>query len=64
MSPTGEHYTRNVEWVMAECRKCGKQTPHRVDDRRKGPCLTCLEKLNAAHDAKPEPTAKQEGFKF
>lgn len=46
-----EHYTRGTNWVMAECRKCGKQTAHRVDDVRKGPCLECLKKLNEAHEA-------------
>jgi hypothetical protein len=34
-----EHYTRNTETATGYCKKCGKQTVHRVDDGRLGPCL-------------------------
>jgi hypothetical protein len=37
-----EHYPRNTVSVPAPCKKCGKITQHRVDDRRLGPCLTCI----------------------
>ena len=34
-----EHYQRNVLEVTAWCNTCKRFTQHRVDDRRKGPCL-------------------------
>lgn len=37
-----QHYTRNTMSASAWCPKCGKQTQHRIDDRRVGPCLDCL----------------------
>jgi len=43
-----EHYTRNTLEVQAYCKKCGKQTFHRVDDRIKGPCLECIERFERA----------------
>jgi hypothetical protein len=46
-----EHYTRSTNWVMARCSKCKRDTAHRVDDRRKGPCLTCIDKREAEHQA-------------
>jgi hypothetical protein len=33
------HETRNTLEVTAWCNKCGRRTQHRVDDRRRGPCL-------------------------
>lgn len=27
------------------CRKCDRVTQHRIDDRRKGPCLECIARL-------------------
>lgn len=40
-----EHYPRNQVSTDAYCKKCGKVTQHRVDDRRKGPCLKCIARL-------------------
>lgn len=40
-----EHYTRNTVSVSAYCSKCGKNTQHRVDGVRRGPCLECIAKL-------------------
>jgi hypothetical protein len=40
-----EHYTKNTLQVTVWCNRCGKVTPHRVDDGRRGPCLTCVENL-------------------
>jgi len=48
-----EHFTRSTV-SAAWCAKCGKQTQHRIDDRRKGPCLECIAKLQAQHDAAPK----------
>lgn len=46
-----EHYPRNTAWVGAHCKSCNKETPHRVDDRRKGPCLNCIAKRQEEHEA-------------
>lgn len=53
----GEHFPRSTVSVSAWCNKCRKHTHHRVDDRRKGPCLECIERLEDQHNtaAKPEP---------
>ena len=47
-----EHYTRNTVSAEFWCGKCQKRTQHRIDDRRKGPCLECIAKLDAAHEAR------------
>lgn len=51
----GQHYTRNTIEVSGWCKRCGRMTPHRVDDRRLGPCLVCLAKPTSAKPAKQEP---------
>ena len=59
-----EHYPRNSISIGAWCKKCLKETPHRIDDRRKGPCLRCIERLEQLHAAallKPKP-AQQIGL--
>jgi hypothetical protein len=58
-----EHYTRNTVSVAAWCLKCQKQTQHRIDGVRKGPCLECIKKLDEQHaqPKKPEPE-KQKGL--
>lgn len=56
-----QHYTRRTVSASAYCRKCGKQTQHRIDDRRKGPCLECIARLDQQHAAKAKP-AQQELF--
>ena len=38
-----EHFTKNTLEITAYCARCAKQTQHRVDGGRKGPCLDCLE---------------------
>lgn len=45
----GQHYTRNTVEASAWCDKCGRNTPHRIDGVKKGPCLTCLGKLEVQH---------------
>jgi ribosomal protein L44E len=44
-----EHYPRSTISVSSLCKKCGKHTQHRVDDRRLGPCLECIARLEAGH---------------
>lgn len=34
-----EHYTRNTLTATCWCNKCGRNTEHRIDDGRRGPCL-------------------------
>jgi hypothetical protein len=34
-----EHYTRNTLECTAWCAKCQRDTQHRVDGGRKGPCI-------------------------
>jgi ribosomal protein L44E len=36
------HYTSNTVSVSVWCQVCRKETMHRVDDKRRGPCLECL----------------------
>jgi ribosomal protein L44E len=33
-----QHYTRNTKSVSVYCSTCRRNTIHRVDDRRLGPC--------------------------
>jgi hypothetical protein len=57
-----QHFTRSTQSASLWCSKCQKYTQHRIDDRRKGPCLECIAKLEALHNApKPEPE-KQMGL--
>jgi hypothetical protein len=47
-----QHYTRNTVEASAWCRKCNKNTMHRIDGVKLGPCLACLHKPT---EKKPEP---------
>jgi ribosomal protein L44E len=59
----GEHFPRSTVSVAAWCKRCNKSTHHRVDDRRKGPCLECIAKLERDHAAAQKPaTDKQMNF--
>ena len=55
-----EHYTRNTVAASFWCNKCGKETMHRIDGTRRGPCLDCMKKLEEA--PKREPPAQQGGL--
>lgn len=58
-----QHFTRATVSAGFYCGKCGKVTQHRIDDRRKGPCLECIARLDAQHTKTPQPeTAKQKGL--
>jgi hypothetical protein len=43
-----QHYTRNTVSAAHFCPKCGRVTQHRIDDRRKGPCLECMKRYDDA----------------
>lgn len=56
-----EHYTRNTVSAACYCAKCGKQTQHRIDGVRKGPCLECIARLERDHREAPELEADRQG---
>lgn len=41
-----EHYPRNTVEVGAWCSKCHKETRHRVDGVKLGPCFDCMKRLD------------------
>lgn len=40
-----QHYSRNTVEASAWCKVCGKDTMHRIDGVKLGPCLTCIQRL-------------------
>lgn len=62
-----QHFTRNTVSAAFWCGICCRQTQHRIDDRRKGPCLECIARRERQHEeqeqlkAAPVP-AQQELF--
>jgi hypothetical protein len=46
-----EHFTRSTVSAAFYCKKCERETQHRIDDRRKGPCLECMARLERQHEA-------------
>ena len=57
-----QHYTKNTVSAEAWCGKCEKRTQHRIDDRRLGPCLECLRRLDEEHEARSDSPAEQMGL--
>jgi hypothetical protein len=53
-----EHFTRATVSSAFWCGKCQKRTQHRIDKGRKGPCLDCM----ARYDAAPKVEAKENVF--
>lgn len=53
-----EHYTKNTLAVSAWCPKCRKETMHRVDAGRRGPCLECIKNLE---NKPPAPASSDPG---
>lgn len=51
-----QHFSRSTVSVSSWCARCNRNTQHRVDDRRIGPCLDCIDRLEAQHAAKPATT--------
>jgi ribosomal protein L44E len=57
-----QHFTRNTVSAAAYCPKCKKETQHRVDGVRKGPCLECIARLTlecAEHEIERRREARQ-----
>jgi ribosomal protein L44E len=47
-----EHYTLLTVSASAWCAKCQKKTQHRIESRRKGPCLDCIARLEKQREEK------------
>ena len=58
-----EHFTRNTVSAEFWCGKCGKRTQHRIDDRRKGPCLECMERYDNAPKVEKREEKQEELFR-
>lgn len=58
-----QHYTRNTIAASFYCPTCGKDTLHRIDDRRRGPCLACIERLGEPKPS-PAPAPPEQGQLF
>ena len=54
-----QHYPRNTVSVGAFCKKCQRETQHRVDGTRKGPCLDCIARLEAQASLPRKPPRTQ-----
>ena len=60
-----EHYPKDTVQVQVWCNVCHKETMHRVDAGRRGPCLACLRKRELeAEERKPVPPGPQQGRLF
>lgn len=63
-----KHYTKRTVSAAAWCGKCQRETQHRVNDGRRGPCLECISRLEDLHSARmksPAPVpAIQKGLPF
>lgn len=59
-----QHFTRSTVSAAFYCSKCKKVTQHRIDDRRKGPCLECIAKLDKLYEQHKEFQEKQEQFEW
>jgi ribosomal protein L44E len=56
-----EHYTKGTVQVSAWCKVCHRETMHRVDHGRRGPCLECMKKRE--HEATIARAARQSQMK-
>lgn len=63
-----QHYSKATVAVQVWCKVCHKDTMHRVDYGRRGPCLECLKKLEDNHGTAgpsgPRGTIPQQGDLF
>ena len=55
-----EHYTKQTVSASAFCRKCNRSTEHRVDAGRLGPCMRCVENLQAEHAYNEQERRREE----
>jgi hypothetical protein len=61
---TAQHYTRNTVSAAHYCPTCGKVTQHRIDDKRKGPCLECIARLDREHEEAAQAKIEAQGEMF
>lgn len=54
-----QHYPKNTVFATHYCRKCSGFTQHRVDGGRVGPCIPCMEKLEAEHQERASLAAAE-----
>jgi hypothetical protein len=58
-----EHFSRSTVSSAFWCGKCQKQTQHRIDGVRKGPCLECIARYDAAPKVEaPEKVQEQQSL--
>lgn len=57
-----QHFTRSTVSAPFYCSKCKKVTQHRIDDRRKGPCLECIAKLDKLYQQHKDFEREQSAF--
>jgi hypothetical protein len=57
-----EHYTKNTLECTAWCAKCQRQTQHRVDGGRRGPCIDPAHPVKefSANQVKRQKKAEEE----
>jgi hypothetical protein len=56
------HFTKTTVSATFWCNKCGKDTHHRVDYGRRGPCMACMAKLEVKQPPKSKPAEQSEMF--
>jgi hypothetical protein len=59
-----EHYPKNTVQAAFWCAQCRRDTPHRIDRGRRGPCLVCIDKLTQQGKATPARPPAPEQFKL
>jgi hypothetical protein len=59
-----QHFTRNTVSADAWCAKCQRNTQHRIDDRRIGPCLECIDRLEKQYNEAPKVEPEKQGDLF
>lgn len=57
------HFTKNTVEASFWCAKCYKDTMHRVDGGRRGPCLVCGAEQLTIPGIEDPPPAQEEMFK-
>ncbi len=53
-----EHFTKNTLTATVWCNKCGRNTDHRIDDGRRGPCLEHSVPIKTEKKAPPDTQEK------
>lgn len=54
-----QHFSKSTVSASLYCAKCRKDTQHRIDHGRKGSCLECIARLEAAPKPAPAPQVEQ-----